>query len=65
MRCPRCRNVLVRSECQTEEGCWAGLACILCGYVEDRVMREHKQTRPEPYRQIPTTRAKRPRVPPG
>ena len=44
----------------TPEGDWDGVACLNCGFIADPLMEQHKRTRPEPARQIPCTRARRP-----
>lgn len=61
MTCPRCTGLLMPKEAQTIDGAWAGLACQNCGFHADPLMRAHKRTRPEPFRQLPNKPKTRPR----
>ena len=60
MNCPRCSGLLVPARDQTLDGKWCGTRCPMCGYLDDPVMQRHKLTRPEPFRTVPLTKAKRP-----
>ncbi len=65
MMCSRCQGWLWLERAQTAEGWLDMLRCIVCGQRFEKLINQHRRTRPEPARQIPTTRAKRLRVPPG
>lgn len=51
--CARCNGCLVIERVETVEGRLVMSRCIICGFREDLLMREHKRCRPEPFRQVP------------
>ncbi len=53
MPCLRCHGPLLTEQVETLEGRLCLLRCIVCGYRDDPLMREHKRHRPEPHRQVP------------
>lgn len=65
MRCRRCTGLLIQTQIETPEGALRVIKCFNCGFASDRVMVQHRTHRPEPFKTVPITKAKRPSFPPS
>ncbi|MDH4153735.1 MAG: hypothetical protein OEV01_08135 [Nitrospira sp.] len=59
MSCSRCQGLMVKEHFLDFDGTighmWAhGFRCMNCGNVHDPVIEQHRRTRPEPLRIVPT-----------